>query len=541
MQKEEDNVVFVLQKAIQHFGLKVTNPTVKEYLVSHPDYPSLKSVCDALCKWNIRHYPVRLEHYELLSLKIPFIAHLDVLDGLFVFVEKIEKDIVTYYYTPHKVVKESYGVFIRKFSGATLILESSPESGEKEFTQNHQNEILSKSLLPVTILTIFIMLISNFIYTQNISLIINNYTNIGLVATKLIGLLASILLVLHEMKIHNPFTQKVCHFNSNFDCDVVLNSNASRLFGWINWADIGLIYFVGSLLYISIIQEQNNLWILSVLSLFALPYALFSIYYQSFRLKKWCPFCLSVQVILITEFILLYPTLISPSFLWIDILKLSSLLLVPASLWLILKKHTFVVGEKLNERISFLQLKRIPEVFTYLLKKGGFVEFQEGEELFVFGNPNGKITITAIISLHCQPCALVFNQLSDLLDQNPEIKLHIIFSVDLDENSQELVSKIYNLYKNKDENSTFEFLKEWYSTLNPSRMSLYKDLFLEDIEITEKTGYQSEELFEKFNVLSTPKVFIDGYKFPSQYQLRDIEFFLEFIVEEESTNSSIYV
>jgi len=47
----EDNTIFVLQKALRIHKAKVTNGSVKEFLLSHPRYPSLKSVCDGLKKW----------------------------------------------------------------------------------------------------------------------------------------------------------------------------------------------------------------------------------------------------------------------------------------------------------------------------------------------------------------------------------------------------------------------------------------------------------------------------------------------------------
>ena len=51
--KIEDNTVFVLQKAIRKFKIKVTDTSIREYLLAHPYYPSLQSVCDALKKWAI--------------------------------------------------------------------------------------------------------------------------------------------------------------------------------------------------------------------------------------------------------------------------------------------------------------------------------------------------------------------------------------------------------------------------------------------------------------------------------------------------------
>jgi hypothetical protein len=63
----EDNTIFVLQKALMAHKAKVTKDSVKEFLLSHPRYPSLKSVCDGLKKW----YRAKINNGPLEKLKIP--------------------------------------------------------------------------------------------------------------------------------------------------------------------------------------------------------------------------------------------------------------------------------------------------------------------------------------------------------------------------------------------------------------------------------------------------------------------------------------
>src|SRR5690606_15787424 len=88
------------------------------------------------------------------------------------------------------------------------------------------------------------------------------------------------------------------------------NSEASYLWGWISWADAGLIYFASSLLIlITSLLSEPALGLLSWLSLFTLPYCIFSIYYQGVKLKKWCPLCLGTVAVLLISFIFLAPYL----------------------------------------------------------------------------------------------------------------------------------------------------------------------------------------------------------------------------------------
>jgi ABC-type bacteriocin/lantibiotic exporter with double-glycine peptidase domain len=94
---KEDNTVFVLQKVIKAHRLNVTKGSIKEFLISHPRYPSLMSVCDGLKKWNINHYPLKLSKQEILDLEPPFIAHMGRARGQLAFVEKNKDSKVTFF------------------------------------------------------------------------------------------------------------------------------------------------------------------------------------------------------------------------------------------------------------------------------------------------------------------------------------------------------------------------------------------------------------------------------------------------------------
>jgi len=102
-------------------------------------------------------------------------------------------------------------------------------------------------------------------------------------------------------------TDKLCHLNKATNCNTVLNDKASKVFGWFGWADVGFVYFTGGFLFLLLNLNEQSLSLLAILSALSVPYPLFSIYYQGFVLKKWCPMCLGIQLILIIEFILLLP------------------------------------------------------------------------------------------------------------------------------------------------------------------------------------------------------------------------------------------
>lgn len=525
---KEDNVVFVLQKAIKHFKIRVTGATVKSYLLAHPHYPSLKSVCDALTKWNVENYPLNLDLEEIKALEMPFIAHLKSGGGQLVFVEKIESGQVFYFLSGNKMIEEDFEMFSEKLSGAVVVFEANKDSGEKEYRQHHQNEILNKSLLPLAIISLIAWMIIVFVSSFGKLTFQPGYLFLGLLVTKAIGLAASVFLVLHELKVHTPLADKICGFSSKTDCDTVLSSNASKVFGWLNWADAGLIYFTGSLLYLAGINASSSIWVLALISALALPYPVFSIYYQAVKTKKWCPFCLVVQGILIAEFILLLPVLLQVNISFIQVLQLGVSFLIPAVFWLLFKAYRNAIQEHNKVRNSYLGFKRNPEIFRFLLRINVRKEIPITQNSLVLGNPDAPVTVTAFLSLYCNPCANTFKGLKELLENCPELKINAVFSVYEDEESKKLINTLYHIYRNKGQVQTADFLYKWYTIPKQNRKTLYeKEQLPGGFDITEIVSEENKNLFEENNVAGTPTIFVNGYKYPGQYEYSDIEFYID--------------
>ena len=207
--EKEENVVYVLQRAIKTFKLRVTNTSVKKCLLSHPYYPSLKSICDVLKKWNVKHYPLKLTNDEIKLVEIPFIAHLKSSGGKLVFVYKIENDQVIYTSSKGEQIIEGFENFSQKLSGAVVLIEKEKNEGEKNYVQIRQTEIINKSLLPIAILSIVFLVIFTISY-NHLNVPSTSFSHFwGLLFTKIIGLTASVFLVLHELKVQNTNNFKV--------------------------------------------------------------------------------------------------------------------------------------------------------------------------------------------------------------------------------------------------------------------------------------------------------------------------------------------
>lgn len=529
---QEDNTVFVLQKAIHKFKIKVTDTSISEFLLAHPYYPSLKSVCDALNKWGIEHYALRLEIDEIRELELPFIAHLTVSGGTLVFVEKIENDNVFYSPAEGKHQHEPFVKFAEKLSGAVIVMEAGKNSGEKGYSKIRQNEILNKILLPIGVFTILIFIsfkvsLNNWWIDTQQSLVFW-----GLLLTKITGLTASLFLLLHEFKVHSPLADKICGFSSKIDCDSVLTSNASRIFGWTNWADAGFIYFIGTFIYLLGSVGNSSFGILAIISLFSLPYTVFSIYYQLVKLKKWCPFCMLVQFVLISEFLILILTFKKIESPGADIIWLITSFSLPACLWIIFKAYQIKLNEQKHEHYLFLQLKRNPKMFLFFLESNGYTDITLCEDSLVLGNADAPIILTAFLSLSCSPCAKVFKELKTLLDtQSQHIKLNLVFLIKK-EKEKVILNTLYFLKAEKGTEAILEFLDKWYAQPKQSlKDHCLNDLIPDYYDVVQQIVDKNRLLFDKHMIKGTPTIYVNGYLFPEQYRYNELEYYIEDIIQ----------
>lgn len=126
---------------------------------------------------------------------------------------------------------------------------------------------------------------------------------------KAAGLLASFLLVLGT--VDAPVFKKFCPRNPWFNCRKVIDSPAGIMFHLIHTADLGVLYFSGTMLVLALSAFTSSFYhhvlLLGLLNLLTLPYTVFSIAYQIFKVGKGCALCLIVQAVFWLEFWQFYP------------------------------------------------------------------------------------------------------------------------------------------------------------------------------------------------------------------------------------------
>lgn len=529
---KEDNTVSVIQRAVKYFNIPITKSSVKEALKSHSNYPTFKSICDALSEWKVDHYPLKYKPEELLDVPAPYIVHLNSGGGQLAFVSEITNNIVTYFESYNLKKKSELNKFIKRCSGAIIVLNPNENSGEREYRRKWQKELIGNAVFPVvlfTFLLFFTLEIFNFISSGIFSIdVISGF----LFLTKTVGIVLSVLLVLHEFEIQNSLTDKLCHINQSTNCNIVLNDKSAKFFGWFGWADSGLIYFTGGLLIMLQGFGTSYLSLLAISSALSLPYPIFSVYYQGFVLKKWCPLCLGVQLVLISEFILLLPQFSKLNFTFSMISGFILTYLVTGIVYTLI--ILYFRGKTYNELfyISYLKFKRDPNILRFLMLNQKQYEIAVTDTSLVFGEKYSPMTITAFLSLNCSPCAKAFEKIKEILQSERKVSINIVMITE----DSKILNALY-LYARQNKNKeAIELLNTWYNANPYSRNKLSENLCIPEIEdYSKEVINENYKLFEECNLTNTPTFFFNGYQLPNQYDIEDIIYFQEFFGIEDKT------
>ena len=312
------------------------------------------------------------------------------------------------------------------------------------------------------------------------------------------------MLLMKEYEINIPLAEKLCHISKTINCNSVLNDKAAMVFGPVGWADIGMIYFTGSLLVI--LQDNFPTWngFLIAASALSLPYTIFSVWYQGYKLKKWCPFCIMVQVILVAEF------LIQVSFLHVAGFSLrlfTNFVLTFLAVGVLLILINLYIRESRKAMFNCGKLqkfKKNPEIFRTLLFSQKHYDIKvTGKSLF-FGNLSSELRITAFLSLHCSHCAGAFAKIAEILSSDSDALVNIV----LTGADSKILDTLHHLLKSSKEEEALSMLEHWYKSDHVASSSFQDEYCLIDAdEVSGEINTENRNLMKDCEVIGDSHFF----------------------------------
>ena len=529
----EDNAIATLYALLKGLNAKVTRATVRDELFTHPDFPSLLSLSDLLTSWRIENTALQLNTAEQLrELPVPFIAHLNGNNGWYVLVTELSGNRITYTDSHAGRQTKPIDEFEKSWSGVVLLAEANEQSGETDYAQNRPKEIRENLrgpfLLAGTLLIVLVVILS---VGRDLTA-----TDWLLLFTKTTGLILSGLLLAKHLGSRNALTDRLCQFNSKTNCDSVLNSPGAKLWGWLSWADVGLLYFAGGLLCVLLIAVESSIRpLLYWLALLALPYTIYSVYYQARVVRQWCTLCLAVQAVLVVEGILAATQLTALPGSWHPYMTLITAFLLPVLIWVLVKSFLQSQAEIWQGHTELMRLKRDPNLFqTLLFHQLLMPSIPHDLYPIELGNLEAEHTITMVTNPFCEPCKSVHEKLEQLISNNTSIKLDIIFACNVtDKPVKQFASHLIALSR---EQSPGHVLSNWYKSdqkeydiWSAAQPVQYNHSVFDTI--ANRHGSWCEEA----NIDRTPMLFVNGYPLPSLYRFNTLRWLINYLPATEPT------
>lgn len=506
-------------------GLTIDKTEFLYQIKSHPDYPSLLSISDTLNFFSIENGAIQIKYFEIELLPSLFIALLKKENGTQHLYLAEQRDNKYFLFLEGKNVEISKAELSERWRGIVLLI-------EKSDLQQIKSKKNFAWVLPLLCLSLFLIELVVFDTTIKTKLFF------GFPA---IGFLFSIAALKDLFETKSEFINKFCNISSSTSCTMVVSSDKWDIFKLINFSDLSVVFFVFQffgLFSFLLAGDSVAFFNIQIILLFAsIPVILLSLYFQKFVEKKWCPVCLIIVTILLTELsYLLFTTTNSLSVSIHSILLFGLLFLFVANIWFLLKK-TLITQKELKE----FKLKANRFLRNYQIFKNSLISKDKLELPFthiVLGNRESGIQIAIITNPFCGHCKEAHEIIEKVLEKyDKSLQVKIVFKTDLDGENDErklFFRSLMGLYIEKGEDLFRNALNDWYLNKNVENwLSKYKLTSINTKKIDATFSLQNNWCkTNDFNF--TPEIFINGYLFPKAYERENLELYITELIEDKN-------
>lgn len=522
----------------RQFKAQVSKTTISNVLQQHPNYPSILSISETLNYWNVENVILNTSVEKLKELPLPFITLLKGNENIFITVTQVSDSYVSYYSQINKkLITQEHNKFITLWKPVVLLAEPDKPIIEKNFSLIKRKEFFKKIKVSTIIFATLALILASLFYKFYVGNI--NYNTLTssfyLIIIKILGVIVTSFLLWYEIDKNNPLLKQICTAGTKTNCNAILSGKNAKILG-ISWSEIGFFYFSTGLL---ILLVGSNLPIilnlLAWVNLVVIPYTIFSVYYQWKVAKQWCVLCLAVQFLLIVELIvsLFTKQLISfnndeliPILLNAQILVS---LILPMLVWYFIKPSLLAVQEVKQIKRELNRLKYDSHIFNTILQKQKQITVSTNGLGICLGNIEASHTIIKVCNPYCGPCAKAHPELEDLMRNNPNVKIQIIFTTTNGENNlaQKPAKHLLAIAENSDSNIIHQAFDDWYLADKKDYNQFAKKYPLENTLNNQNQKLENMSQWCKaMQIDFTPTIFINGYQMPHVYTVADLKYLL---------------
>jgi protein-disulfide isomerase/uncharacterized membrane protein len=522
----------IVVEYLKELNIPVSSTYCKKLIRSHPDYPSLLSIADTLERLGIGYQATKITKEIVEQLDFPYLLQFNGDQGELKLIMN-QKDL------PEIDDSERYT------RGAVLQVEPTDS-----ITDGNNNEQRSEeTFLKATSISL-IAAIAGMVAFSSIQ--VSSWMHVLLLITAIAGSMTGYLLIAKEVGVTYKPVESFCKQGEKTNCDAVLQSEDTQLFGKATLSDAVATYFIFQLLILSLFipfveNELSFLAVLTVLSAVAIPVIGYSLYYQMIKVKTWCRLCLAVDGVLAVQAALFggryFHSSLQSANIQPGVLVTSGFFFIAVGAAVLLIKNKLREAKKATEvEIRASRIKNNPSVFLHLLTQQRQVHIpSDGMDLEI-GKSDAPITLLMIGSLGCGPCKVGFEKAMQLVRAYPlKVSLRIRFLLSGAHNGAVTPDQylLYywqkKIYGKEDESiRTQKLLQTWYNRMDLER-------FKREYQITVNGDMQEEnhalidgwqKWFEQVDVNRTPTFFMNGYELPKEYRMEELMGLIPGVVEE---------
>lgn len=508
-------------------NIKVDKTEFLFQIQSHPDYPSILSIADALSFFNIKNGVIRIDSDKIEQLPEHFIAVLieendrPTLDTALYFVEQKGAN---YFCTKDKKPSEIAKAKLEsRWNGVALLLEKT----ENEEAQKHTNNNWFWTLQILALLLFLLVLFQNeTAFTNNLFFVF-----------PIVGILFSVAALKDLFGTKSELLNNFCNLTASTSCESVVGSNKWKFFEIVSFSDLSIAFFSFQFLglFFSFLSNTSTSFfqIQEILLFCSIPVIFISLYYQKFVEKKWCPICLVIISIVLLElgYLIVFQnlqfTISTKALVDFGFVFLSVILI-----WSSLKK--LLISQK---ELKEFHIKGNRFMRNYVIFKNTLVSKQKiqlPESYLLFGNKESKTIITIISNPFCSHCKDAHEIIETILEKHyNDLQIQIILKSNFEkenEESKNLFRSLINIYRNEGEANFTKALKTWFVSKNKyDWFTMFPLTSTTEFDLQLKNQYK---WCEENDFSFTPTIFINGYEYPEMYDRDNLEYFINELLED---------
>lgn len=503
-----DLITRLIHHCIAAHGIYRDSSTISQMYHRHPMPNSIRSVSDTLDELGVVNYVYYLNPAQLTSIVYPAIAPTTGSRTSFVLIKAVSNESVTIVGEGDKEITVSLEDFTKIWNGYILTVDPSNEQNSNKSVSYYLGQLmwhLNEKAIFYLCASLIVLICS--------TLRLDGFLNALFLASGLAGIAISAAVYLKENKINNPLAG-LCNIKGRDRCQEVIGSKDSKILGHISIGDLSLTYFI-TITFITILPNYS----IGAVSLYPLTSIAFVIYSVIWMLvnKKACPLCITIDLLLIVQSILVASSLAEIEF--------TRLTLTYAIGFFIVYLALIKSKDLLNSERDLKSLKTVKEalisdtnIFWGLMRQQQCAIQKMPEHTIWNTKDSSKPTILIVINPHCPFCHRIHKKLWRLSDYNIEL---LFLTKEKDRKAELVAAYILEQFHNGNLSweKANEFIEGYYKEpKSPASWHIEDKSY--DI-LMQHWAFCIEN-----NISGTPTVLINGRRIPEQYILPDLEYIL---------------